>query len=70
MMTIVATPPTVTSLLQSRQEVAHGTMAFRFDKPLGWAFTAGQFLDMTLLNPAENRRRRQHPQFFDRQRAG
>ena len=52
-MSTVATPSTVTSSLQSRQEVAEGTMAFRFDKPPGWMFTAGQFLDMTLLNPAE-----------------
>ena len=28
-------------------------MAFRFDKPAGWVFKAGQFLDMTLLKPAE-----------------
>jgi ferredoxin-NADP reductase len=28
-------------------------MAFRFEKPLGWVFKAGQFLDMTLLNPPE-----------------
>jgi ferredoxin-NADP reductase len=53
MMSTVATPPTVTSLLQSREEVADGTMAFRFGKPLGWVFKAGQFLDMTLVNPAE-----------------
>jgi ferredoxin-NADP reductase len=52
-MSTVTTPPTVTSRLQSRQEVADGTMAFRFDKPRGWVFKAGQFLDMTLLNPAE-----------------
>ncbi len=52
-MSTVATPATVTSLLQSRQDVADGTMAFRFDKPLGWVFKAGQFLDLTLLNPAE-----------------
>ena len=52
-MSTVATPPTVTSLLHSRQEVAEGTMAFRFDKPPGWVFKAGQFLDMTLLNPSE-----------------
>jgi ferredoxin-NADP reductase len=52
-MSTMATPPTVTSLLQSRQEVADGTMAFRFDKPPGWVFKAGQFLDMTLLRPAE-----------------
>ena len=53
MMSTMATPPNVTSLLQSRQEVADGTMAFRFDKPLGWVFRAGQFLDMTLIDPAE-----------------
>lgn len=52
-MSAAVTPPTVTSLLQSRQDVAEGTMAFRFDKPLGWVFKAGQFLDMTLINPAE-----------------
>ena len=52
-MSTVTTPPTVTSRLQSRQGVADGTMAFRFDKPRGWVFKAGQFLDMTLLNPAE-----------------
>jgi ferredoxin-NADP reductase len=28
-------------------------MAFRFDRPPGWVFKAGQFLDMTLLHPAE-----------------
>ena len=50
-MQTVAAPPTVTSLLPSRQEVADGTMAFRFDKLLG-VVKAGQFLDMTLLNPA------------------
>ncbi len=52
-MITVATPPVVTSLLQSRQEVADGTMAFRFDRPPDWVFKAGQFLDMTLLNPVE-----------------
>src|ERR1700716_2120084 len=52
-MSTEAAPPAVTSLLHSRQEVADGTMAFRFDKPPGWVFKAGQFLDMTLLNPAE-----------------
>jgi ferredoxin-NADP reductase len=52
-MSTVAAPPAVTSRLRSRQEVADGTTAFRFDKPSGWVFKAGQFLDMTLLNPAE-----------------
>ena len=52
-MSALATPPNVTSLLRSRQEVADGTMAFRFDKPPGWVFKAGQFIDMTLLDPPE-----------------
>jgi ferredoxin-NADP reductase len=29
-------------------------MAFRFEKPSGWAFKAGQYLDMTLLDPLES----------------
>ncbi|MBZ5537708.1 MAG: FAD-dependent oxidoreductase [Acidobacteriia bacterium] len=28
-------------------------MAFRFEKPSKWTFKAGQFLDMTLLDPSE-----------------
>ncbi len=52
-MSTVVTPMTITSTLQGRQEVAEGTMAFRFDKPFGWTFKAGQFLDMTLLDPTE-----------------
>jgi NAD(P)H-flavin reductase len=43
----------VTSVLRGRQEIAEGTMAFRFEKPPGWLFKAGQFLDMTLVNPLE-----------------
>lgn len=39
--------------LKSREEVAEGTMAFRFERPAGWAFKAGQSLDMTLLDPPE-----------------
>jgi ferredoxin-NADP reductase len=39
--------------LTSRQEVAERTMAFRFEKPAGWTFEAGQFVDLTLLNPPE-----------------
>ena len=37
--------------LNSRQEVAERTMAFRFEKPAGFAFTPGQFVDLALLNP-------------------
>jgi ferredoxin-NADP reductase len=39
--------------LKDRKEVAEGTMAFRFEKPSGWTFKAGQYLDMTLLEPSE-----------------
>jgi len=39
--------------LTSREEVAEGTTAFRFEKPAGWTFKAGQSMDMTLLDPAE-----------------
>ncbi|MGH9325545.1 MAG: FAD-dependent oxidoreductase [Terriglobia bacterium] len=28
-------------------------MAFRFDRPSGWVFKAGQFVDITLFNPTE-----------------
>ncbi len=41
-----------TKLLQ-KQEVAEGTMAFRFEKPGGFEFRAGQFVDLTLIDPPE-----------------
>lgn len=40
-------------LLQSRYEVAEGTLAFRFDRPAGFTFKAGQFIEMTLVDPPE-----------------
>lgn len=39
--------------LLGRQEVAEQTMAFRLEKPYGWAFKAGQSIDLTLLDPPE-----------------
>lgn len=39
--------------LISKREIAAGTMAFRFEKPEGFAYKAGQFADCTLINPAE-----------------
>jgi ferredoxin-NADP reductase len=39
--------------LKARKEVAEGTMAFRFERPAGWTFKPGQYLDMTLLDPSE-----------------
>ena len=42
-----------TSKLAGRQEIAEGTMAFRFEKPYDWTFKAGQAIDITLLAPQE-----------------
>lgn len=36
------------SRLLGRTEVAEGTMAFRFEKPRGFIFTPGQYIDLTL----------------------
>ncbi|MGA8594654.1 MAG: FAD-dependent oxidoreductase [Bryobacteraceae bacterium] len=52
-MSTVATWPTFMAKLTERHEVAENTMAFQFEKPAGWAFKAGQFVDITLLNPPE-----------------
>ncbi|MEP6590446.1 MAG: FAD-dependent oxidoreductase [Gemmatimonadota bacterium] len=45
--------PIHTVRLLDTQEVAEGTMAFRVEKPEGFTFKAGQFADVTLINPAE-----------------
>lgn len=39
-------------LIKSEQ-IADGTMAFHFKKPPGFAFRAGQSIDLTLIDPAE-----------------
>ncbi len=39
--------------LNKRETVAEGTLAFYFEKPVGFAFKAGQFLELTLANPPE-----------------
>lgn len=39
--------------LTKKEEVANGTMAFHFKKPKGFEFKAGQFGDLTLINPPE-----------------
>jgi len=53
-MSAAAASPGFISKLKDRKEVAEGTMAFRFERPSGWAFKAGQYLDMTLLDPPES----------------
>jgi ferredoxin-NADP reductase len=40
--------------LAGKEEVAERTMAFRFEKPAGFQFKAGQCAELTLLNPSEN----------------
>jgi ferredoxin-NADP reductase len=52
-MSTAAASPSFLCELKSRQEVAEGTMAFHFEKPVGWIFKPGQYLDMTLLDPPE-----------------
>ncbi len=39
--------------LTKREEVADGTMAFHFEKPEGFRYSAGQFADFTLIDPPE-----------------
>jgi ferredoxin-NADP reductase len=45
--------PTFEAELLGRETVADRTMAFRFAKPSGWDYRAGQFIDITLLDPPE-----------------
>jgi len=52
-MSTAASSPFRLVRLKGREEVAERTMAFRFEKPAGWTFKAGQFVDMTLLEPLE-----------------
>jgi len=52
MSTVADSSATKIKLIE-RFEVAQNTMAFRFERPDGWAFKAGQSVDMTLLEPPE-----------------
>jgi ferredoxin-NADP reductase len=45
--------PVFEAALVSRDLVAERTMAFRFAKPADWTYRAGQFVDITLLDPPE-----------------
>ena len=42
---------TFTVRLRSRQDIAHGTTAFRFDQPDGFGFKPGQAIDLILPEP-------------------
>jgi len=52
-MTNETTWPIFMTALTARKEVAERTMAFQFEKPSGWTFKAGQFIDITLTDPPE-----------------
>ena len=39
--------------LKNKQEIAVETMAFYFEKPKGFVYKAGQYVDYTLINPRE-----------------
>ena len=52
-MTATAAWPTFEAALVGRELVAERTMAFRFAKPADWTYRAGQFVDVTLLDPPE-----------------
>ena len=52
-MSVTASPTAHKVHLIDRGEVAERTMAFWFEKPAGFTFTAGQFVDLTLVNPPE-----------------
>lgn len=52
-MTTTVAWPTFEAPLVDRHLVADRTMAFRFAKPADWTYRAGQFVDITLLEPPE-----------------
>src|SRR5579872_2016064 len=53
-MTIETTPMTgFTTKLFRREEVAEGTLSFHFERPSGFDFEAGQYADVTLIDPQE-----------------
>jgi len=45
--------PKYETTLTSRETVAEGTMAFHFAKPAGFKFTAGQSMNVSLIDPPE-----------------
>lgn len=53
-MSTVAAPAVFKTKLIEREEIANQTMAFRFEKVPGWRFTAGQAIDITLIDPPES----------------
>ena len=52
-MSTTARPTGYSVRLRSRHEVAERTLAFQFEKPAGFTFKAGQFIEVTLIDPPE-----------------
>src|SRR5450830_1284010 len=52
-MSTTVTWPVFQSALVSREMVAEQTMSLRFAKPADWSYRAGQFVEVTLLDPPE-----------------
>lgn len=52
-MTTTASWPVFETALVGKDSVAERTMAFRFVRPANWTYRAGQFVDITLLDPPE-----------------
>ncbi len=52
-MTATVAWPVFKAALVGRDLVAERTMTFRFAKPVEWTYRAGQFVDITLLDPPE-----------------
>ncbi len=52
-MSSVTTYATFMAKLKKRAEVADRTMAFHFEKPSGWTFKPGQFVDISLIDPPQ-----------------
>jgi ferredoxin-NADP reductase len=52
-MSAVKNPTGYIVKLEGRHDVADRTMAFQFEKPMGFAFNAGQYMQLTLVNPPE-----------------
>ena len=49
----MAISTTFKSRLKEKEQLAEGTMGFYFARPEGFQFKAGQYVDLTLVNPAE-----------------
>ena len=55
--------------LRSREEVADRTMAFHLQKPAGFQFKPGQYIDLALIDPSETGFPGRRPDFLHCERA-